>query len=74
VVILEVQLNDLLVLDPECQPSVASDVQAPGAFAVARQPVCLPQRKAAQFLRLFHRLDEREHLAELVHDIRTQAS
>lgn len=72
-VVLKIQLDDLFVLDPERQPPVARDVQAPGALAIARQNMRLPQGKAAQLLRVFHRIEEREHLAELVHGVRAEA-
>jgi hypothetical protein len=72
-VVLEVQVHDFFVLDPECHPPVAGDMQAPGALAVAGQNVGLPPAKGAQPLRGLHRVEERQHLAKLGHGVRAQA-
>ena len=59
-VILIVEIDDLHLfpVDPEREPPVPGDRQAPGALAVAGQPVRLPTRDHPQFLLPFHVLEE----------------
>ena len=60
-------------INAEGQTTVAGDREAPRSLAVARQRVYLPRRESTQFLRVFHVVEERQHLSQLVHRIRRNA-
>lgn len=49
-VVLKIQVDDLVAFNPESQPPVARDMQAPSALAVTGQSVRFPQRKGAQLI------------------------
>src|SRR6266571_1989832 len=72
-VVLKVDVDDLVVLDPEGDPPVTGDVQAPCAVAVAGQNLRFPCGKGAQLLGALRRIEECQHLAELVHGVRAHA-
>lgn len=72
-VILKVDIDDLVVLDPEGYPPVTGDVQAPCALAVTGQNVRFPCGKGAQLFGVLHRIKECQYLAELVHGVRAHA-
>src|SRR5215471_5526340 len=74
VVVLIVHLDDLLILDAKGQAPVGRDVQAPHPAPIARQLMRPPAGQRAEFLGALHVLQERQHLAQLVHDGRRQAT
>jgi hypothetical protein len=69
VIILKIQVDNLVVVDPERQAPIARDEQPPGAFAVARQWVRFPGRKSAELRGVLHGIEEGEHFAELVYGV-----
>ena len=63
----------ILVVDPEGQAPVARDVKTPSAFPVSGHLMCTPMRDRAEFVGIFHVLNERQHLSELVHRVSRNA-
>ncbi len=60
------------LIDPEGEPPVARDVQAPDAFPVAAQGMGLPDRNGVQLVLVFHVIQEGQHFTKFVHGIDRQ--
>ena len=74
-VILIIQVEDFLLglVDPERDPPVAGDGEAPCSLAVASELMRFPARDVAEFLGVFHLLQEGQNVADPLHDSRGQA-
>ena len=64
VVVFQIHITDFVLcgVDAKCQTPVPCDAKAPGSSAVAGQRVRLPRRKCVQFVRIFHIVEECQHL------------
>jgi hypothetical protein len=70
VFIIDVQY--LVVLDPEGKAPIASDMQAPDSLPISGKRVRFPEGKGAQFFRILRVLQKSQHSPELVHGIGRQ--
>ena len=73
VLIIQVEDFSLGLVDPERDPPVARDMKAPCPLAVAGELVRFPTRHIAEFLRIFHLLQEGQNVSDLLHDTWSQA-
>src|ERR1700691_2812777 len=67
VIVFQIHITDLVLysIDTKCQTPVASHAQTPSSLAVACQRMHFPHRKRAQFFRILHSLQIRQHLSKL---------
>ena len=74
-VISVVQIKDfsLSLVDPERDPPIFGDGEAPCPFAIACELMCLPARDVAELLCVFHLLQESDNVADSLHNGRGQA-
>lgn len=73
VLIIEVKNFFFALVDPECDPPIPGDGQAPYTLAVAGERMGFPARDVAEFLGVFHLLQEGNDVAYLLDNRRGQA-
>ena len=75
VIIFQVQVVNFsfVGINPKRQSPIARDAEAPRAFTATGQRMHFPSWQGAQFLRLLHVVEERQHFAKLIHRIGLQA-
>jgi hypothetical protein len=69
--IIQVQYFSFGLVDPEGDPPIAGDGEAPAPLAVAGELVGISTQDVAEFLRVFHLLQESQNIADLLHDGRS---
>jgi len=71
-IILIIQVEDFPfgLVDPERDPPIAGDAEAPAPLAVASELMGFPTRDVTEFLGVFHLLQESQNIADLLHDRR----
>ena len=72
VIVFIIDIQYLVVLNPEGQAPIASNMQAPDSLPLPGQQVRFPEGKGAQFCRVLHVLEKGQHSPELAHGIRRQ--
>lgn len=70
-VVLKIEVAEFVrdSVDAKRQPPVSGHAQAPGALAIAGQGVSIPVGERAQFVRVFHVVEECKHPSEFVGDV-----
>jgi len=68
--IIQVEDFSLGLVDPERDPAVAGDGEAPCSLAVASELMGFPARDVAEFPGIFHLLQEGQNVADPFHDSR----
>lgn len=73
-VVLIIDIVNLSVFDPEGEPPVPRDVQAPDAFPVARKLMSFPGRERPESFGIPHVLQVGQHGAQLIGGVGGQSA